>query len=446
MHKRIDPSDVVLGMYIHKLEGNWFSHPFWRARFLLTDPDQLEQLRTSDVPGVIIDTERGIDPDAAAPASGAEREPRRMPAGPVPPQRRAALTAPLPLPAPPPPPPASMVARVLSAPPAEVARGFGKAQSVAERGLKVVAHVFLEMRLGKTISLSSVSPVIDSIMTSMQSNPYAFNGLLQFRRDNENVYRHALATSALMIALGRTLRLQPMDLHAAGLAGLLLDNGVGLLPNEQNIDWRSLPADVMQRHVPLGHDFIVRSQLSDTIARACLEHHERFDGGGWPHGTGGNRLSRLGRMAAICDAFDLLASGAADTPKLDPGEALRMMKADNGAYDPEMLSAFETTIGIWPTGSVVALQSGRLAVVIDQHRDAPDQPLVAVFFDTASGQRIDKVWIDMASCYGADAIAGPAEIGSLPQGVQAVAAAALAAAVEQVMPAGKRAGRADKAA
>ena len=74
MLKRVALSDVALGMYIHKLEGNWFSHPFWRAHFLLDDPDQLEKLRESAVPGVIIDTELGLDPDTV-PAAGAPSKP-----------------------------------------------------------------------------------------------------------------------------------------------------------------------------------------------------------------------------------------------------------------------------------------------------------------------------------------------------------------------------------
>ena len=58
MLKRISTDEVQLGMFIHKLEGSWFSHPFWKRKFLLDDPDMLERLRESDVDGVIIDTER----------------------------------------------------------------------------------------------------------------------------------------------------------------------------------------------------------------------------------------------------------------------------------------------------------------------------------------------------------------------------------------------------
>ena len=61
MLKRIDVADVQLGMFIHKLEGSWFKHPFWKSRFLLQDPDTLENLRFSEVDGVVIDVSKGKD-------------------------------------------------------------------------------------------------------------------------------------------------------------------------------------------------------------------------------------------------------------------------------------------------------------------------------------------------------------------------------------------------
>lgn len=413
MLKRIDPAQVALGMFIHQFEGSWFNHPFWRARFLLTDPKQVEKVHESALDAVIIDTERGIDvagtpAPAPAPAPVAARITRRPEPLPVAPR--------------------AMPSRVLGAPPAEVTRGFGRARSVADRGLKVVAGVFLEMRLGKTVALEDVSPVINAVIGSMQSNPNALTGLMQFQRDHGEVYAHALATSALMVGLGRTIGLDRFDLHTAGLAGLLLDSGIALLPAAET------QIAVPPEHVALGHAFIEESGLSAAVARACLEHHERHDGSGWPNGTAGKALSQLGRMAAICDAYDLMTNPIDRSPGIDPAAALRQMQDDHGAFDPDLLTAFVTTMGIWPTGSIVELRTGRLAVVIDQHPDHRDRPTVAVFFDPVGASAIEPQWIDLANCYGADAIAAPARIDELPQAIQAPAQAALDRALARVLP------------
>ena len=77
MLKRIAPSQAQIGMFIHKLEGSWFSHPFWKSRFLLTDPGQLARLRHSEVDGVIIDTDKGRDIDGTLSPAAAEACPRK---------------------------------------------------------------------------------------------------------------------------------------------------------------------------------------------------------------------------------------------------------------------------------------------------------------------------------------------------------------------------------
>jgi hypothetical protein len=76
MLKRIEVGEVKLGMFIHKLEGPWLKHPFWRTKFLLTDPQTLAELRASEVEGVLIDVEKGDDLSGSrAPAARALRRP-----------------------------------------------------------------------------------------------------------------------------------------------------------------------------------------------------------------------------------------------------------------------------------------------------------------------------------------------------------------------------------
>ena len=61
MLKRISVSDVELGMFVHKLEGSWFKHPFWKSRFLLQDAGMLDDLHASDIDAVVIDISKGHD-------------------------------------------------------------------------------------------------------------------------------------------------------------------------------------------------------------------------------------------------------------------------------------------------------------------------------------------------------------------------------------------------
>lgn len=404
MLKRIEVSDLELGMFVHKLEGSWFKHPFWRSKFVLEDQDTLDELLSSDVPAVIIDTERGIDlrpariERVAAPAAAAARAPE-------PPLRRglrAGRTAAA---------PRSEEVPLTSTLPQSQAREFGHANRVVDRSRKVISKVFLEARLGKTIRAETIEPVVEEIFASVQRNPHAFNGLMRCKRDLEYIYRHALAVSALMVSLGRQLRLSPADQRLAGMAGLMLDLGVSYLPVDLEStggDFRRIDERIFREHARLGHDQLMASGVPEPVALACLEHHERIDGTGYPQGLRGEQISLFGRMAAICDTYDWLVNDAQDQMGLDPSAAMQQLMMLEGAFAPDLVTAFIDAVGVYPIGSVVELASGRLAMVISQDEADPTKPRVKTFFSLAERRPVAPADIWLSRCYGEDRIVAAA--------------------------------------
>jgi HD-GYP domain-containing protein (c-di-GMP phosphodiesterase class II) len=403
MLKRISTGDVQLGMFIHKLEGSWFRHPFWKRRFLLEDPAMLDRLRESDVDGVIIDTERGADTpervlEPAMTVSAFRHS--RMPA----PQHRPSHVP-------------SRPTFVRATPPLPIAREFGRARRAAGDALRVVSKAFIEVRLGKAIKICDVEPVLDAIYASVQRNLYAFNGLLRCQTDNEQVYRHSLAVSALMIALARHMRYSPLDIRDAGMAGLLMDVGVGQLPVDLSLtggDYMLLRPDLREQHVVLGYTFLkAAGDIPEQVLRVILHHHERLDGSGYPQGLSGKAIEPLSRMAAICDAYDNLISGGNDADRIDPADAIRVLREQPDKFDADILERFVETVGVYPIGSFVRLRSGRLAMVIDEDPLDTALPTVRTFWSLPLARRLRGETIALAHCYGEDAIEGVADLSGL---------------------------------
>lgn len=401
MLKRVETSEVTLGMFIHKLDGNWFRHPFWKSRFLLAELWMLEALQASKVKTLLINTELGLDTDRENGGS----------TGRIPSATATLRTAPASRSTPPPPTSTHFAAR------AATAREFGTARKIAERHSKVVSRVFLEARLGRGISARNVDPLIDDIYASVQRNLYAFNGLLRCREDSEETYRHALATSALMIALARQMKLSPSDTREAGMAGLLMDIGAG-----QDADVSSPGAgDVthsakerLGQHVLIGHALLkAAGDIPDQVLKVCLRHHERLDGSGFPHALADKDIDLMSRMAAICDSYDMLVGGNGGGHALDPAEAIRRLSEQGDGFDPEVMLHFIEMLGIYPIGAFVELRSGRLAMVVDEDHSDSTLPTVYTFWSRPLGKRIKGDIIELAHCYGADEIVGIAELGGL---------------------------------
>ncbi len=415
MLKRVDVLDVEIGMFIHKLEGSWFKHPFWKSRFLLEDPAMLENLRASEVSGVIIDTSKGLDlrpqpqrtaPLPPLPADAARPVPR--PAF----TRRAAPARPRA--------PAVSAAQLRATAPQAMAQEFGLARTVAGQSRKIVSRIFLEARLGKGIKSSQVTPVIEDIFSSIQRNPHAFNGLMRCKRDNEYVYRHALAVSALMISLGRQMKLSPDEIREAGMAGLLIDVGIGHLPvdlTQYGGDYRNLPDEILHPHVKLGCDFLqMGGGIPQAVLDACLRHHEALDGSGYPHGLKADEIDTVSRMAAICDTFDSMVSDTADGIGMNHASAIQQMTYLTGWFDAEILQHFIDTMGIFPIGSLVLLRSNRLAMVVDQDPADVQRPRVRTFWSVPESRFVTPETIALATCYGADEIVCSADPQDYPIG------------------------------
>jgi HD-GYP domain len=400
--KHISPSQVELGMFIHSFQGNWLAHPFWRAKFLLNDDERLQAVRDSALNAVVIDTDRGRDvADVQAPvaerALGHRTVARPAPAPPA--FMRAAAGNPF--------------AAAQRSPSAGTFKEFGNARRAAGAGRKVISKLFIEARLGKAPRVAEVTPVVEEIHASIERNPHAFSGLMRCKMDMAPIYQHMLSVSALMISLARQMGLPPHESRIAGMAGLLLDVGVAKLdidPADFANGLDRIDQDEWHKHCYVGRDMLASADdVPEEVLQIVTRHHELMDGTGFPQGLEARQIDNLSRMAAICDTFDLLVSGASSGQFIDPAEAMRMMMGMESSFDMEILGRFREALGVWPVGSFVILRSGRVAMVVDQDRSDSGLPTVHAFHSAITGKPAKPRTIELASCFGTDAIHGAAD-------------------------------------
>jgi putative nucleotidyltransferase with HDIG domain len=379
MLKKIRVDQVRLGMHLHALEGAWMDHPFWKTRFVIRDADQLRKLQDSVVAEVWIDPDKGLDvADEAAPPLPS---PARAPA-PAEPASRPASTP-------------------LPAPSRSFAEEMRTAAAVCQRGKAEVQWMFSEARLGRAIDAESFGPLVQEISDSVVRNPGAIVSLARLKTQDDYSYMHSVAVCALMVALGRELGFDEEHCRIAGNAGLLHDVGKALMPVAiLNKPGKLTDAefDVMRSHPVRGHELLQEARgTAPEAMEVCLHHHERFDGGGYPHKLPNDQLNQLVRMGSICDVYDAITSNRPYKMGWDPADSIGRMASWKGQFDPAIFATFVKSVGIYPTGSLVRLQSDRLAVVIEQNAAALTAPVVRVFFSLKSQMPVSLQRLDLSS-------------------------------------------------
>jgi putative nucleotidyltransferase with HDIG domain len=276
-----------------------------------------------------------------------------------------------------------------------------RAARICAKSKQAVVSMFQEARMGKAISADAAGEMVDEISSSVLRNPGALISLARLKDADDYTYLHSVAVCALMVALSRQLGFGERETREAGMAGLLHDLGKALTPAEVlNKPGKLTDAEfaIIKRHPVEGHRMLAEAHAVGEIPlEVCLHHHEKMDGTGYPDRLPAEQITLFSRMGAVCDVYDAITSNRPYKAGWDPAESIRKMAEwCQGHFDERIFQAFVRSVGIYPIGSFVRLESGRLGVVVEQTEKSLLTPRVKVFFSARSQTHIAPEIVDLA--------------------------------------------------
>ena len=267
------------------------------------------------------------------------------------------------------------------------------------RGL--VGGLYEMARLGHALDAERCLPLVDAVNDSVTRNPDALLTLTRLRKRDEYTYMHSVAVCALMVALGREMGLDDDTCREAGLAGLLHDLGKARMPEGILAKPGKLTQEefsIIRTHPRRGYELLSEARgATDRVIDVTLHHHERIDGTGYPDQLSRAKISLFSRMGAVCDVYDAITSHRAYKDRWDPAESIERMESWRGHFDDDILQSFVKTVGIFPIGAIVRLQSQRVAIVFEQNVGAYTKPIVQVFYSLKSQLPIPVQRLDLSS-------------------------------------------------
>jgi HD-GYP domain-containing protein (c-di-GMP phosphodiesterase class II) len=249
-----------------------------------------------------------------------------------------------------------------------------------------VADVYKRIRSGRALHMRSVASVVDPIIASVLRNRSALAALVRIKKKDDYTYSHSISTAVWAVVIGRTLDIELPALRTLAMGCTLMDVGKVALPRELLEKPGALSSDetaLVRRHVDASVRILTKTEGVDPrIIEIVQTHHERFDGSGYPQGLSGTAIPLGGRIAGLADSYDAMIT---PRPYAEPKSSYQAMqelaRQRDVRFQGELVERLVQAIGVYPTGSLVELNTGEVAIVHAQNPSRRLKPKVIVILN-----------------------------------------------------------------
>lgn len=379
MIKKVSTEQLKLGMYVHDFKCGWLENPFFSKKIMLKNDGMIEKIVKHGIREVYIDTTKGLDSADAVAEVEVKKE---IDAGI---RKIAKEEKPL----------ASVEDRV------SFREEIKNAVEIKARAKQEIHNVMNDVKYGKQVNVDKVNEVVGDMVESVFNNKHTLTTLCRMKNKDEYTFLHSISVCTLMVAFCKTLGFDRNTIEHVGTGALLHDIGKMKIPDEvlnKNGKLTGPEYDIIKGHVVHGRSVLKETDGIHNSSMEVLEqHHERYDGTGYPNGLKGENISKFGQMAAVVDVYDAITSNRVYHKGAEPAEVLKSLyEWSRYHFSPDVVQSFIRYVGIFPTGSLIRTKSGYLGVIAEQGGSGPLHPKIRLVFKIEKNGFIEPIDINLA--------------------------------------------------
>jgi len=382
MLREVDTRELSVGMYVSDLDRPWLDTPFPVQGFYLRSAEEIARLaefcqtvyvdpRRYDPKMARAALERGDVLEAASPKQARQPRAEAIP----PPQVRYEDVA-------------------------SVEDELPAAREALRSSSRFLETFWSELKARRIVRLADVRSAIDPLVDSILRNRDALVALTRVRRADRHTHQHCLAMAVWSGLMGRQLGLPSPEVKKLALGCSLVDIGkvrlpAALLHSEESL---SKPERLILRsHVEYSLEMLAEMGDGDPVVEGIVRwHHERRDGSGYPDRLEGGAIPMYARIAGIVDSYDAMISPRIAAAARSSFEALtELQELCPEGFQPELVEQFAQAVGLFPSGCLVELSSGEVAVVFSQNTGRRLRPKVMLILDADKRPRKTCPIIDL---------------------------------------------------
>ena len=372
---RITMDQLRVGLYVY-LDLRWFEHPFPFGQFKIKSEEQIRTIRGLGLKSVRYD-----------PAQSDLVEPRVAP----PPQPQQQQTG-------------EVIARGLAAKQALIERikvqreAAARIESAFINTAKTVREIDKNIFSHPVETVNNATQLVKQIADSILCAQELAIHVMGDKMGGEELYFHSLNVTMLALMMARDLGLPQEAVGVLGIGALFHDIGHKEIPSKILLKIEPLtPAErhLYEMHCQYGVELGQKLQFAPAVLAIIQDHHEFFDGSGYPRKLQGEKIGLLARIVAISNYYDELCNPPNIVNALTPHEALSTMFAKlRSKFDPKLLQVFIRCLGVYPPGTIVQLSNGVIGMVATVNTAKPMKPMVVIY--DADIPKDEAILVDLA--------------------------------------------------
>jgi putative nucleotidyltransferase with HDIG domain len=352
-----------IGLYII-LDLSWFEHPFAFSHFKIKSEEQIQTIRSLGLKTVRYNPALS---DIAPPLQGAQPAASTQPAPDATPQIAPVLAA-----------KRAMMERIKAQ-----REAAARIENAFINSAKTIRDIEKNLFSQPAETVRQATQLVTQIAESILCAPELAIHVMGDKMGGEELYFHALNVTTLSMMMARDIRLPPEVVGTLGMGALFHDVGRKEIPNR--ILMKTDPLTQAERHLyemhcQYGVELGQRLQFTSAVLAIIREHHELYDGTGYPGKLKGDSIGLLSRIVAIANHYDELCNPPRIGDALTPNEALSLMFARlRSKFDPKLLQVFIRCLGVYPPGTIVQLSNGAIAMVATVNTAKPMKPMLVIY-------------------------------------------------------------------
>lgn len=267
--------------------------------------------------------------------------------------------------------------------------------------LSYIDGQFKIFRQSNKLDMAGIDRKVKAIIQMVKENKDSLLSLPDFNYPQDNYLpAHCLNTTLLSLAIGEVLKLPPFKMIELGHAALLHDIGMVKIPETIYLNAKQLSPQeqkMVKAHTVLGYKILKSFSLTEEIAIAALQHHERMNGTGYPQSLSGNKISLYSKIIALTCSYEAMVTHRAYREGRDAHTALlELIKSSRTLYDESVIRVLIFCISLYPLGSLVRLSTNAVAKVSKANPGNPKFPIVRILFDE-KGNKVSEYVIVQTS-------------------------------------------------